>query len=244
MDKKPVYLFADSQLLFWQNNGESLLKKLTADLFEKPLSAAYIGASNGDAQEYYEIFVGAMENIGITDCKMISAFFEEDDKAFLKHADIILLAGGDVALGWKTFCAVGIDKAIHARYNEGALLIGVSAGAVQLGLSAITESTDSQNTSIGTETFSTLQIVPHIIGAHEEGTEWHSLQHQITETQGIYKAIGINTGGGAIYHPDQSIEPVRYPLSELVYNIETDAISINLITPDDSNKMEGINLVN
>src|SRR5215204_1455953 len=95
---KPIFLLADSQLLFWRENGQLLIERVV-----KPrtrLKAAYIGASNGDHPDFYAIFVSAMEGAGVFDCRMIPSAVSDADMAFLNDADIVLLAGGDVETGW------------------------------------------------------------------------------------------------------------------------------------------------
>ncbi len=52
---------------------------------------------------------------------------------FLERADLILLAGGDPAAGWRALEASGAAAVIAERYRAGAILVGISAGAVQLG---------------------------------------------------------------------------------------------------------------
>lgn len=75
---------------------------------------------------------------------MILSSFPSDDESFVKESDIILLAGGDIEKGWNVFTKVGLKELIIKRYYEGALLIGVSAGAVQLGLFGVGFRTDRQ----------------------------------------------------------------------------------------------------
>ena len=48
----PVYLFSDSQLLFWKSDGICFLNSVTEGLQKNSLKAAYIGASNGDLPEF------------------------------------------------------------------------------------------------------------------------------------------------------------------------------------------------
>ncbi|HXQ36151.1 MAG TPA: Type 1 glutamine amidotransferase-like domain-containing protein, partial [Anaerolineales bacterium] len=131
---KSIFLFADSQLLFWRENGQLLLERVVRAGTRDRLKAAYVGASNGDHPDFYEIFVSAMEGVGVIDCRMIPSVVSEVDIAFLNDADIILLAGGDVETGWRVFVTNGLSAHIVRRYFEGASLIGISAGAVQLGL--------------------------------------------------------------------------------------------------------------
>src|SRR6185295_3145470 len=157
---KSIFLLADSQLLFRQD-GPLLLERVVRT--RDRMKAAYVGASNGDNPDFYAIFVAAMEGTGIFDCRMIPSVVSEADLAFLNDADIILLAGGDVELGWRTFLANGLSHHIVRRYSEGATLIGISAGAVQLGLCGL---------AADGSLIETFKLVPFIIGAHEESDNW------------------------------------------------------------------------
>jgi cyanophycinase len=195
---RSIFLLADSQLLFWRENGQLLLEGVVKARTRDRLKAGYVGASNGDDPDFYAIFVAAMEGVGVFDCRMIPSAVSEADLAFLNDADIILLAGGDVEIGWQTFLTNGLDKHIVRRYFEGATLIGISAGAVQLGLGY-------------------LKLVPFIIGAHEESTNWKTTRELLRLSGSNTRAIGLPTGGGAIYHPDHTVEPLRHPLKEITW---------------------------
>jgi peptidase E len=200
---QPIFLFADSQLLFWRENGELLIGRVVT---RERMKAAYVGASNGDNPDFFAIFVAAMEGVGVFDCRMISSALSEDDLTYLNYADIILLAGGDVELGWRTFLANGLNEHIIRRYFEGATLIGISAGAVQLGLCGL---------AADGSLIETLKLVPFIIGAHEESDNWKTTIELLRLSATNTRAIGLPAGGGAIYHPDQTLEPLRHPLVEL-----------------------------
>ena len=168
--------------------------------------AAYIGASNGDNPDFYAIFVSAMGAAGVSDCRMIPSAISEVDMAFLNNADIILLAGGDVEAGWRVFLNNGLSKHIVRRYFEGALLIGISAGAVQLGLGGL---------AADGSLIETFKLVPYIIGAHEESDNWKTIKELLRLSGPGKTAIGLPFGGGAIYHPDQTVEALRQPLVKL-----------------------------
>jgi peptidase E len=202
MRLQPIVLLADSQLLFWREHGQLLLERI----LKERSKAAYIGASNGDNPDFYGIFVAAMEGAGIFDCRMIPSEISQADLAFLNDADIILLAGGDVELGWRTFLSNGLNNHIVRRYFEGATLIGISAGAVQLGLSGL---------AADGSPFETFKLVPFIIGAHEESNNWKITRDLLRLSATNTRAIGLPTGGGAIYHEDQTLEPLRHPFTEL-----------------------------
>ena len=220
----PVYLFSDSQLLFWKSDGICFLNSITEGLEKDSLKAAYIGASNGDLPEFYDLFLAAMENIGIRNCRMIRSTFSKEDQDFLETADIVLLSGGDVERGWNIFEATGLKKAISRKYEEGTILIGISAGAMQLGLCGYRDEEVQEE-----QVFDTFQFIPYIIGVHEEKSDWETLSKIILTKKGYVNGIGIPTGGGMIYHADKTVEPIRFPLYEI--SIKDNHTIQNLLMP-------------
>jgi|SRR6185437_3591770 len=222
---KPLYLFADSQLLFWRRNGRLLLETLVSGTGDSAPSAAYIGASNGDRPEFYEIFTAAMEAAGIGSQRMIAASFDSEDRAFLERAQIIVLAGGDVGLGWNTFKETGMKDVILARYAQGAVLAGVSAGAVQLGRHAIIQTQDSS----ATELVDVFNLVSAVIDVHDEGSDWARLSGTVHLLEGAAVGLGIPSGGGIIVHPDTTIEALRRPAHE--YRFDGTRVTHSLLCP-------------
>ena len=60
--------------------------------------------------------------------------------------------------GWTAFEETGLKDKLMERYYAGALLIGISAGAIQLGLKGWDED----------GVFDTLRLVPFVVDAHDE----------------------------------------------------------------------------
>ncbi|HLM58717.1 MAG TPA: Type 1 glutamine amidotransferase-like domain-containing protein [Pyrinomonadaceae bacterium] len=209
---QPIYLFADSQLLFRRDGGNLFLDSIRRLVTRDSPRAAYVGASNGDAPEFYSIFEAAMDGAGVRDRRMILSSFAAEDRSFLSDADIILLAGGDVEVGWRVFVETGMREAIVRRYAEGAVLMGVSAGAVQLGLYGLTE----RGASTG-GLADAFELVPFVIDAHDEGRRWGRLRAALRLLGGAAGGIGIPAGGGMIYHPGGRVEAVGRPLHELSF---------------------------
>lgn len=206
--RQPLYLLADSQLLFWKQRDRPLLAAALDGLPRgAPLGAAYIGASNGDRPEFYEIFEAAMDAVGMTDPRMIDSSFGPDDRTFLDGAQLIVLAGGDVRLGWTTFERTGMNDVILGRYSQGAILVGISAGAVQLGEFGIVETPGFP----ATELLDVFKLVPAVIDTHDERADWARLSHTIQALHGVATGLGIPSGGGVIVHPDHTLEPLRRP---------------------------------
>jgi cyanophycinase len=229
---QPLYLLADSQLLFWKRQGRLLLEAALDGLARNtPLNAAYIGASNGDRPEFYEIFEAAMDAIGITDRHMIDSSFGPDDRASLERAQLIVLAGGDVRLGWNTFEKTGMKDVILGRYAQGAVLVGVSAGAAQLGRYGIVETPESPTT----ELLDLFKLVPVIIDTHDERAEWARLSRTIQLLQGGATGLGIPSGGGVIVHTDTTIEPLRRPAHE--FRFQDTRVTHSLLPPEEDNRL-------
>lgn len=221
---KSIYLLADSQLLFWKQDDSLFFESIRSEIENENPKAAYVGASNNDQPDFYQIFKAGMEGIGITDCRMIRSSFPADDAAFMEEADLILLSGGDVETGWNAFQQNGFGEALVRRYYEGTLLIGVSAGAVQLGWGAARVNDDSSAGLL--ETF---KLVPYIIGVHEEQDEWKELIKLVAEMKGALRGLGIPSGAGAIYRAGDSIEPVRHSLFEC--SLSGNTVTHNLLVP-------------
>jgi len=206
----PLYLFADSQLLFWRRNGKLLLETALDKSEGEPLRAAYIVASNGDRREYYEIFAGAMQAAGITDRRQIYSSFSAQDREYLESAQLIVLSGGEVHTGWEVFKRTGMHDVILARYARGAVLVGISAGAVQLGRQAVIETAGSL--------LDMFNLAQAIVDVHDERNDWARLSSFIHLLEGTAVGLGIPSGGGVIAHPDGTIEPLRRPAHEFRFS--------------------------
>ncbi len=223
---KPIILLADSQLLFW-SDGDELFLDRARRLLESAgprtagPKAAYVGASNGDRPEFFQLFQAAMDGIGVTDCRLIPAQPSPEDLAFFDSADLILLAGGDVERGWRAFEDNGLNTRVAERYTAGALLIGLSAGAIQLGLHGCRSGDEI-------ELFETFKLIPLLIDVHQE-PGWQRLNRAMPQVGDYVQGLGIPSGGGAVVHPDMTVEPVRRPLTEL--SVRGGEVRQNLILP-------------
>jgi cyanophycinase len=227
---QPLYLLADSQLLFWKRQDRLLLEAALDGLAQDTLlNAAYIGASNGDRPEFYDIFEAAMDAIEITDRRMINSSFGSDDRAFLERAQLIVLAGGDVRLGWNTFEKTGMKDVILGRYAQGAVLVGISAGAVQLGRYGVVETPQSP----AIELLDVFKLVPMVIDTHDERAEWARLSRTIHLLEGAATGLGIPSGGGVVVHADSTIEPLRRPAHE--FRFEDGRVTHSLLCAEEAN---------
>lgn len=217
---RPLFLLADSQLLFHRDGSGLFLSRVTEALGEGAHKAAYLGASNGDVRDYYDIFVAAMEGIGVRDTRMITSVPKEAERAYLEEASIVLLAGGDAARGYRAFEESGLRERILARYAAGAVLLGISAGAMLLGLLGWS----------GREPpFDAFRLAPFVVGVHAE-PDWAELSAVVESRGGAVRGLGIPLGGGAIVHPDLSVSPVRKALTEI--SVDEGALRRAILFPE------------
>ena len=106
----------------------------------------------------------------------------------------------------------------------GAVLVGVSAGAVQLGMGWYDK--DDGSVSDG------LKVVPYYIGVHSERDAWRHLRTLVEAKEEHAKGFGIPYGGAMIYHADMSMEAVRYPVAEFEKSVkENGRVTGNLLLP-------------
>lgn len=213
--RKSLYLLADSQLLFCNHSNSRLLEILRIDLRindVQTVKAAYLGASNKDNKEYFELFVAAMDNIGSHSSKQIFSEPTNDEINFVKNADLILLGGGEVAKGWNIYHNNSLNKLIMDRFYNGAVIIGVSAGAVQLGMGAYIDSPAGSKDRIFIDTF---KLFPHFIDVHDEENDWYQLRQTVRLKGNYSRGFGIPFGAGLVYHQNLTIEPLNKPLIEI-----------------------------
>jgi hypothetical protein len=112
--------------------------------------------------------------------------------------------------------------------------MGISAGAIQLGLFGWPEVAEPQPEDY----FKTLGLFPLIVSAHDEKNEWASLKKALSVANLADLGVGIPSGGGLIYYPDNSIKPVRHPLHEFV--LADKQITGSLLFPEPAEQPENI----
>jgi cyanophycinase len=207
--QKPIYALADSLPLFLgRSDGSSLLDEIARNTGVQRPTIAYVGASNRDSLEaYHLLFEPGIETAGFGEHRMILSRPAQDDAKFLERAEIILLAGGDVHTGWRVFEENGLRELIPRRFREGVLLMGVSAGAVQLGCGTLSEG--------GYSILATFGLLPLYVGVHGEQENWSSLRRIAGLCGERSHAIGIPRSSGIRYENGE-LEILRGSVFELL----------------------------
>ena len=190
-----VVLLSDSTPLFRNTGTQHVMDFILASIRNVRPRSAYLGASNGDDLKFYGIFKAAMDYAPKIECRHIKADFNEGDISYLRSCDIVVLAGGSVELGWRSIGTNEIKSALVKLYDSGKVLVGVSAGAIQLGLFGYS---DSRHKSL----FPALAIAPYIVSVHEEPAGFPNLKKMIKDCNYICGGLGIARRSGVILQQD------------------------------------------
>jgi len=120
------------------------------------------------------------------------------------------VSGGDVKEGMRVLTERSVIALIKKRYNEGALIIGVSAGSIMLAKQWI--DWPDENNEASAELFPCMNIAPVLCDTHGEEDEWNELHSLVHLTEGDQIGYGIPSGGAMRISPDGVVEAISMPL--------------------------------
>ncbi len=198
-----IVLLADSRPLFERPGATGIVPLPERDNDTGPRVAVYVGAASGDAPEYYAIFLSTMQGSGYDTCHMISSEYHEIDRDHLLQADLIVLGGGDVARGIRRMRDTELFDDLRRSPSRGAALIGVSAGAIHLGVVGCTPEGSSPG----------LGLVPYVVDAHAEEDGWSRLRACVEGLSSPLPGLGIPWGGGVAIESDGTLIPFGKPVA-------------------------------
>ena len=165
-------------------------------LAPKNPSVAWIGAAHGDTPGGFTrtaAFLGKRYG-----AKVLHAHCDGADEArkIVAGADFVYLGGGDVRLLTDRLRAAGLDETIRRRHADGAVVLGVSAGAIALTPCWI-DFPDEEGPPVR---FTCLGVVNIAIDAHDEDSDWEELRALLAvwgeeAPDAVVEAYGIPSGG-------------------------------------------------
>lgn len=165
-------------------------------LAPKNPSVAWIGAAHGDTPGGFERTRALLaKRYGAT---VLHAHADRVDEArqIVSGADLVYLGGGDVRLLTDRLRAAGLDEALRRRHADGAVVLGVSAGAIGL-TPAWIDFPDEEGPPVR---FPCLGAVAVAVDVHDEESDWEELRALLAawaqeEPDAVVAAYGIPTGG-------------------------------------------------
>lgn len=183
-----LVLLADSQLLFPGRHSGPLLGQLHRWVAGR--RGVYIGASNGDLPEYFEMAVQAFSAVGAT-----LVWQKATDNVPETHADFYVLSGGDVTQGWRYLQHPAVMQALQQACKENAPFIGVSAGAIHLA-----------HGFMGPASRTFLGWLGAAVAVHEERDHWPTLQHWKQSAMTDLPLLTIPMGGALVVSDGQAYQ--------------------------------------
>lgn len=196
----PLVLLSDSQLFFAQEYGGWMRERITDHIkgwqqLYGHSDCVYGGASNNNEPAFFDLAASALKGMGATDCSFLKFSIKDLPNVEQTRPAVILLAGGDVLLGWQTLSKPDVRNWLTECWHQGCLLLGVSAGAIHL-TQMIGLSQDGQPAL-----FDFLKFFPVATMVHEEKDAWpsYSIYQQYIADQKAHTplpCLRIPFGGG------------------------------------------------
>ena len=177
-------LLADSRILVTPQKAVRINQCLR-NRFTKPVKAAYVGAANADDPAFYELARQSLDDLFSVPCKTLHV----KNSANLPEVDVVLLAGGNVSLGWQWLQQTEVLRWLQrCRAQPNSLFIGVSAGAIHLARGC-----DPEQTQPFIRPY--LDWLPMIVAVHEEQQGWPTLA-LAKQQQPAWPSLSIEFGAG------------------------------------------------
>ena len=213
----PIYLLAGGRGAK-RESPDPILQMAMRELGKTKPSVAYIGAAHGDSLKFYLFIKRLIVAAGAGEVELVPLVKKKSNmekaKSIIESADCIFVSGGDVSEGMRVLNERSVVPLIKKRYNEGALIIGVSAGSIMLAKQWI--NWPDENDEASAELFPCMNIAPVLCDTHGEEDKWNELHSLLRLTDGDQIGYGIPSGGAMRISTDGAVEAISLPL----YRIE------------------------
>ncbi|PVZ68356.1 hypothetical protein [Pelagibaculum spongiae] len=210
---KPVFLLGDCDLLRSTQglDGDKLWLTRLLDYCETPdPRVACVSIDQRVEQlglEFSSVIV-AMKQLGVTDCRLVSAHPDQTEKEWLFDADLLVIIGSNSLSERQTFFKSQLFDMIHEVVEQGVTVMAVADGAESLGY--------WQEDASGDSLMPGLELIPAMIRLQEEAEPQPQLKEWIntlTKKDQPMVGLGVCYGGAVIIHPGFKLEPIGMPMS-------------------------------
>jgi cyanophycinase-like exopeptidase len=213
----PIYLLAGGRGAK-KESPDPILQMALRELGKTKPSVAYIGAAHGDTLTFFLFIKRLITAAGAGKVELVPLVKKKSNmekvQSIIESADCIFVSGGDVSEGMRILTDRSVILLIKKRYNEGALIIGVSAGSIMLAKQWI--NWPDENDEASAELFPCMNIAPVLCDTHGEEDKWDELHSLVGLTEDDQIGYGIPSGGAMRISSDGTVEAIRMPL----YRIE------------------------
>jgi putative intracellular protease/amidase len=175
--------------------GDALHDRVFELAGARPL-VAWVGAANDDSLPWFERAATVLRQRYGADMRRVMTSVEDDSQRLVDEAAVIYLPGGDVSLLSQRLRALGLDERIRHRHAAGALVVGVSAGAIGLTRFWVEFPEDGR----APYRIPCVGALGLAVDCHDEQSDWEELRAlleawQREEPGAVVDAYGIPLGG-------------------------------------------------
>ncbi len=183
--------------------GDAFHDRAFEQLGKRAPRVAYVGAANRDQAAWYLRVSDTLRTRHGARVELARTMVDNPAPArgALEDADLIYLAGGDVQLLATRMRVLGLDAVLRSCHAAGAMLLGISAGAVALGPSWIAFPDDyAGGEDDRVRRFPCVGAFPFAIDCHDEDGDWEELRALLArwaldDPKAAVEAYGIPHGG-------------------------------------------------
>lgn len=169
----------------------------------RPL-VAWIGAASDDRAAWFERTAEVLRRRYGADVRHARTvpgpgFDAAETRRIVDAAQLVYLGGGDVALLAERVRALGLDEQIRRRRRQGAVCVGISAGAI--GLTPWWVQFPDEDDALAQPTrYACIGAVGLAVDVHDEESDWEELRALLSawareEPDAAVDAYGIPRGG-------------------------------------------------
>ena len=136
----------------------------------------------------------------------------EQDRAVVDRADLVFVSGGDATHGAKVLARTGAAGWMREAHARGTPMMGVSAGAIDLGAWWIDWPEDEDAPEEQADLVGCIGILPgHVFDTHDEEDGWgelHVASRLLARRGGKARFLGIPTKGALVFDERGAMEVV------------------------------------
>ena len=181
--------------------GDAFHDRAFERLARRAPKVAYVGAANRDQAAWYLRVSDTLRTRHGARVELARTMVDNPGPArgALEDADLIYLAGGDVQLLATRLRVLGLDSVLRSCHAAGAMLLGISAGAIALGPCWISFP-DDQAALDRARRFPCIGAVPFAVDCHDEEGDWEELRAllgrwALDDPKATVEGYGIPHGG-------------------------------------------------
>jgi cyanophycinase-like exopeptidase len=181
--------------------------------------ALYIGAASNDNRQFAAAVSTLLETAGAHRVLWPKLTGRKKERArareALEQADLVFVGGGDVEAGVEVLHDADLVGDLRAAGRRGAVLAGISAGAIMLGERWIRWPSAAARDDEA-ETFACLGLVPCSLDTHGEGDDWSEARSfaavRARELRKKALVLGVSSGAALVVDADGTLHARGAPV--------------------------------